>query len=188
LKKLFVILLNLIAKTWKIKIHGELPKSPAIIGFWHSDMLPCWYIFSKLKPIAVVSKSPDGQILSDLLSKWGFELIRGSSSTDGRIVLENIIARAKDKIILMTPDGPRGPSQEMKAGIAVAAQRSGTPIYLLKTHFHNYKEFSKSWDKFKLPLPFSKIDINIIGSININKSLTKEEINNKLQELGALLK
>lgn len=165
-----------------------MPKTPAIIGFWHGDMLPCWYIFRNLNPIAVVSKSPDGQILSDLLTKWKFELIRGSSSSDGRIVLENIINNAKDRIILMTPDGPRGPAKKMKAGIAIAAQRSGTPIYLLKTHFHKYKEFSKSWDNFKLPLPFSKIDINIIESININKSLSREEINNKLKELEFLLK
>lgn len=169
-------LVNLISKSWRIKIQGELPKSPAIIVFWHGEMLPCWNIFRKKNPVAVVSKSKDGQILSDVLELWGFELVRGSSSSSGKEVLLEIIKNAKDRFVLMTPDGPRGPRNEFKAGAAVASLRTGTPIFFLKTEIKSKKIFERSWDKFQFPLPFSRINISVSKPYTIDANSSREEV------------
>ncbi|MCK5743069.1 MAG: hypothetical protein KAH48_12720, partial [Chlorobi bacterium] len=64
-KNIAVNLFRLLASTWRIKVKG-VPASPAVVVFWHGQMLPAWKVFSGKNPRAVVSMSKDGQILSDL--------------------------------------------------------------------------------------------------------------------------
>jgi hypothetical protein len=87
--RFFVFLINLISKTWRIQVIGEKPNG-GIVVFWHGKMLPGWYNLRKSQCVAVVSQSKDGQILSNILQKWGFELVRGSSSKGGKEVLKII--------------------------------------------------------------------------------------------------
>lgn len=170
-------LLQLIAKSWRIKINGILPDTKGIIVFWHGMMLPGWYICRNLKPIGVVSTSKDGEILSHLLTKWGFELIRGSSSKGGKEVLNEIVSKASNRIIVMTPDGPRGPIYKFKAGAVVAAHRSNVSIYLCRIKITKNIVFNKSWDNFNLPLPFSSIVVEVINKGKIPENSGKNEIN-----------
>lgn len=170
-------IINLISKTWSVEISGNFPKKPAIIVFWHSKMLPGWKLFSGKNPIAVVSTSQDGELLVSLLERWGFSFIRGSSSKGGKEVLERIVSFAKDNYILMTPDGPRGPEKIMKAGAVVAASRAEVDLIYLNIEIAKKIIFSKSWDKFQLPLPFSKINIKISPPINLKQVNSREDIN-----------
>lgn len=171
------ILISAMAKTWRFKITGKLPEAPAIVVFWHGKMMPGWYLFRKKNPYAVVSLSRDGQILSDLLEYWGFKLIRGSSSRGGKEVLAKLTETAKYNLICITPDGPQGPPREFKAGAVIASHRSGAPLYLCSIDIRSKKVFDKAWDKFELPLPFSKIIINISGPVSIPGDSSREDIN-----------
>jgi hypothetical protein len=146
-------------------------------------MLPCWKIFSDKRPVGVVSSSKDGQVLVKLLEKWNFSFIRGSSSKGGKEVLEQIIETAKSNIVLITPDGPRGPRLKFKAGAVVAAQRAQVPLFFLKVKINSKKIFLKSWDKFELPLPFSRININISEPYEIPLEATREDINSVIANL-----
>jgi len=182
--RLAVFLLNILSKTWRIKLNGELQNdNRGIIVFWHGFMLPVWKYFGKYNPAAVVSLSNDGEILARLLEKWGFSLIRGSSSRKGKEVLADIISASANSLILITPDGPRGPIYEMKAGAVVAASRSENPVYLCGVKIRNKYIFEKSWDKFSLPLPFSKIELTLSEPCFIEKDAEKELINLKISEL-----
>lgn len=184
---LAVSLINILSLTWRYHIIGKIPTKPAIIVFWHGLMLPVWKFFSKNKPYAVVSLSKDGQLLSDLLIKWHYSLIRGSSSKEGKKVLEELSEVAKSNYVLVTPDGPRGPLGKFKVGAIVASHRSTTPIYLVAIKIHLGKTFVKSWDKFRLPLPFSKITISISQAELIPQNASREEIENKVAELETKL-
>lgn len=180
---LFRTILSLLAKTWRFQVKGNLPKNNAIVGFWHGFMLPGWYILKHLDVVGVVSQSKDGQILSNLLEKWDYKLIRGSSSKGGKEVLNEIYS-LNDEIVVMTPDGPRGPRFELKPGLVVSAKKTQKDLYFLKINIKSYKEFPRAWDKFKLPLPFSKIEIDVIGPIKIQAELSREEIDEKIKELN----
>ena len=181
--RIALLLLNLFSFTWRINYKNADFSRKGIVVFWHGYMLPGWFSFKNTKASAVISLSKDGDILSYLLSDWGFEFIRGSSSRGGKEVLDEIITKAKNNWILMTPDGPRGPKQEMKAGAVVAAQRAQVPLYLCGINVYCKYTFKKSWDNFILPMPFSKIDIEYSESIYINPELTKDEIDKKIKEL-----
>ena len=182
--RLIIFLLNLLSKTWRIQTSGYAGDfTKGIVVFWHGSMLAVWKYFAKYQPVAVVSLSKDGEILSRLLSKWGFSLIRGSSSRKGKEVLEEIVKATSEKLILMTPDGPRGPIYVMKPGAVVSASRSGVPIYLCGVKINYKHTFIRSWDKFQLPLPFSRIEINVSQPYFIEKMADKEIIDLKISEL-----
>lgn len=185
--KIAVNLIDLISKTWRIQILGEKPARSGIVAFWHGQMLPGWKALADVKPYAIVSKSKDGAVLSALLEKWGLNLLRGSSSKGGKEVLQQIGELAKNNLVLMTPDGPRGPNKKMKAGAVIASQRSGSPLYLCGIVIKNKRIFKKSWDNFQFPLPFSKIIISYSNPLYIenfeNRNLTENIIKETEKQL-----
>lgn len=174
--RIAVFLLSLLSFTWRIKITGYIPKEPGIVAFWHGLMLPVWKFFSKYGSTAVVSLSKDGEILSTLLKKWNYSLIRGSSKKGGKEALNNIVSEDKNRFILITPDGPQGPACKFKPGAVVAAQRRQSPLYLCSVKITYYKQFSKSWDKFLLPLPFATIILDLSNPIIIDAEANRTKI------------
>lgn len=183
-----VTLLDAISKTWRISLQGEMPVSPCLIAFWHGQMLPVWKLFASKNAAALVSLSKDGQILSSLLEKWGFDLARGSSSRQSEPLLPIMIEKAKSNYLLITPDGPRGPALNMKAGAVIAAQRAGVPLYLCGVEIGSKFTFKNSWDNFILPLPFSKISISLHKYGTIDNNLNKEEINQIISDAENMLR
>ena len=97
---LLSIVIRLLARTWTIRVHGRLPTGPSIVAFWHGEMLPVWFAFRALRPVALVSSSKDGSLLSRLLQDWGYGVVLGSSSKGGKEALEqrnaNVDARVGD--------------------------------------------------------------------------------------------
>lgn len=185
--KILIKLLKIISATWRYDIRGDIPKQPGIIAFWHGFMLPVWKYFSKFDPNAIVSPSKDGEILSYLLREWNYSLIRGSSSKEGKQALESIIDNATDNLVLITPDGPTGKIYKFKAGAVVASQRSGSPVYLCRVKIKSKYVFHHSWDKFKFPLPFSKIILEFSNQIFIDKDLDREQVNEVINQCEIFL-
>ena len=184
-KNTAVFLFNLLGKTWRIQIKGNLPEYPAVIAFWHGEMMPLWQFFAKQKSQkhAIVSVSKDGELLAALLEKWSYSLIRGSSSKNGKEALAVAVEKAKDSFIFITPDGPRGPAMEFKNGAAIIAFRSSVPLYTARVKCRNAKFFPKSWDNFMLPLPFAKIVIYFSDKNILPANLSNEEISQKIKEI-----
>lgn len=186
LKNTVYFLINIISKTWRVKFHN-FPQKPSIVVFWHENMLPLWKLFSNLNAYAVVSQSPDGELLSNLLSKWGYKLIRGSSSKGGKEALNKMIDVLHTSYVLITPDGPRGPRNIMKPGAVIASLRSGSPLYISKVTFSLSYCFKQSWDNFKFPLPFSKINMEFLGPFLFEKTEDRNKISNYIGTIENLL-
>jgi len=83
-KKLAPPLINLLSKTWRISVHGEIPEAPHIVAFWHGGMLPVWNIFKNENAVGVTSLSKDGDMLAGLLKMWGFRLSVGTRYKGGK--------------------------------------------------------------------------------------------------------
>jgi lysophospholipid acyltransferase (LPLAT)-like uncharacterized protein len=178
------VLFTIIAKTWRME-PLILPTEPIIVAFWHGGMLPCWYLFRTLKPVGIVSKSKDGEILSHLLEAWGYCLVRGSSSSGGSEVLQQMTKLASNgKTILITPDGPRGPKETFKLGAVIASQRSQAPILLVRPSIQSAYIFKKSWDKFSVPHPFTSIRFSTKKIEAISATVTPNEIEEIASECG----
>ncbi len=177
-----IFILNLISKTWRYEIHGNVPNCPAVIAFWHGTMLPIWKFFDKKNAFAVVSLSKDGEILTQLLKKWKFTVLRGSSSRNGKEVLQDMIELAPKGYLLITPDGPQGPIYRMKAGAVITSQRAEIPLVLAGIKVKN-KIILNSWDRFYLVMPFAKIILDFSNEYNFKKDFSKQEIDEKISLL-----
>ncbi len=183
--------IKVLCKTLKVE---EINKSPIdefisknqnfVFAFWHGTMLLPWFLLRKYSPYAIVSQSKDGDILVNVLNKWNYKVERGSSSKDGKEVLEKLIHQAKrKKNIAITPDGPKGPEKIMKAGAVIIAKKAEIPLLLIGVGYKK-RRILKSWDKFEIPKFFSKAIIVYSEPIYIEKELDYEQTNNIIKEVN----
>jgi lysophospholipid acyltransferase (LPLAT)-like uncharacterized protein len=115
-----------------------------------------------LTPGFLISPSVDGTGPAMLARRIGGHVIRGSSTHTGARALRDFYeAIVKQQISpAITPDGPRGPVHEFKQGAVVLAQLTGKPILPIAVSASRTLRFS-TWDRFELPLPFSRVVISI---------------------------
>jgi hypothetical protein len=101
----------------------------------------------------------DGEIGAMMVRRLGAVAIRGSSThTGARALRDYYQALVKDNISpVITPDGPRGPRFKFKPGALLLAQMSGRPI--LPMSYAASRAWLIKWDKFVIPMPFSRIVI-----------------------------
>ncbi len=177
------LLLRLVARTWNVKVRGAIPARACIVAFWHGEMLPVWFAFRGARPVALVSQSADGQLLAQLLNDWGYHIVRGSSSKGGSEAMADLTALAANHLVLVTPDGPRGPARKAKPGAVVAAHRAGVPIVVVRATSTRCIRFEKSWDRFLLPLPFAHVTVTIGEHLQIPESATREDIDAFIQHI-----
>ncbi|HRD56379.1 MAG TPA: DUF374 domain-containing protein, partial [Parachlamydiaceae bacterium] len=72
------------------------------------------------------------------------------------------------EIVIITPDGPKGPRYQVKPGVALAARESQAKIIPFTWTASRFWQL-KTWDKLLLPKPFSKIVIDLGNPISFEK-------------------
>jgi lysophospholipid acyltransferase (LPLAT)-like uncharacterized protein len=178
-------LLQIWTRTLRFEVEdhvGELGKPVTenyIATLWHNRLLLIAFALKKFFPqrqgVALISASRDGEIVTDLTRRFGFDVVRGSSSrlgTSAILELGNVVTSGRD--ILVTPDGPRGPAYELGQGVIFLAQKTGAAVVPLNFEYSNCWRL-KSWDRFILPWPFAKVRF-IIGSLHhVRMTNTPEE-------------
>lgn len=167
----------------------ELIKSDRnyIAAFWHGSMLAPWFVLRNSNFSAIVSKSKDGEILTNVLNKWGYKVVRGSSHKGGRAALQNMISNAiSGHSIAITPDGPTGPPREMKPGAVITAKKTGLPIIFMASGYHSFIQF-KSWDKFRVPKFFSRAEVLYSEPVYIDPELSFEETKSEIEKYNNYL-
>jgi lysophospholipid acyltransferase (LPLAT)-like uncharacterized protein len=161
---------------WVRTLRYEIDDRAGVIGkpadenyigaLWHNRLLIFPFMlrrfFSDRRGAALISASRDGELLADAIKRFGFDVVRGSSSRLGAsaiLQLTDVLASGRDVVI--TPDGPRGPAYELGPGIIFLAQKSGAAVVPINMEYSSCWRL-KSWDRFILPRPFAKIRV-IIG-------------------------
>jgi hypothetical protein len=168
-------LLQIWARTLRYEIEDRsnligTPVTENYIGsLWHNRLLLISYVLKRFMPhrpgAGLISASRDGDLVADLTQRFGFDVVRGSSSrlgTSGLLELTNVLASGRD--VLITPDGPRGPAYELGAGIVFLAQKSGAAVVPVSMEYSSCWRV-KSWDRFVLPRPFAKVRV-IFGPLH----------------------
>lgn len=139
----------------------------AVFAIWHNRLALSLVLYRRYIATcgtgrhlaAMVSASKDGGLLAHALHLFGVTGIRGSSSRRGAQALRELAGAAElGNDLAVTPDGPRGPCYEPHPGVIALAQITGLPI--IPTSFHlGWKWTLKSWDRFQVPLPFSRCEV-----------------------------
>jgi len=167
--------LKIVRQNYEVIERLNKDKQNYVLAFWHGTMLLPWYLHGSQNFAALTSKSKDGDLLARILKKWKYKVIRGSSSTGGDVALGIMVDYAKNKYsIAITPDGPRGPRQNFKAGAVITAKKTGIPLILAGVGFKR-KKFLSNWDKFEIPYFLTTAKIIYSDPVYIKSKLTYEE-------------
>jgi hypothetical protein len=135
-----------------IRAKGKKP----LHAIWHQRMVGGILAHRGEGYVTMASKSEDGEIIATFLKYWGFVAARGSSSRGGDVAsAEFLEALASAPGGALTPDGPRGPARSCKRGILVLAEQ-GNGLVLPSSSSSSNPRFLNSWDRFLMPMPFSR--------------------------------
>ena len=128
-------------------------------AFWHGRQLPFIHTHRNEGITVLVSQNRDGQYVTNVLHSTGFSTVRGSSSRGGMRALGEMAGKLRSGIdCAITPDGPRGPAEKVKTGIAHISRLGGRPVVSMGASAWPALRFS-SWDRFLLPLPFARVSV-----------------------------
>jgi lysophospholipid acyltransferase (LPLAT)-like uncharacterized protein len=164
------LLIRLLASTLRVTeidhggVLGHPEHPPVIIAFWHNRlflMAPYYEHYCRGRTaLTLISRSRDGQFMSDVAARFGIKAARGSSSRHGASAALTALRAAHDEKvdIVITPDGPRGPRYQVQPGVLRLAQATGRPIITITTNLQ-WKKVLRSWDRFQVPLPFSRCEL-----------------------------
>lgn len=171
---------------------------PAIYCTWHNRLALCLFLYRRYvrrrrKPFrlaAMVSASKDGAFLAGVLEHFGVQPVRGSSSRRGpQALLEMTTWAERGYDLAVTPDGPRGPRYRVQEGVIYLAQLTGLPI-LPASYQLSWKICTRSWDRFQIPLPLSRVLVRAGELIHVPRDASesdRELLRRQLEEsLGQL--
>ena len=163
---------------------------PVIYATWHNRLALSLIAYEhdrKNNPTAglaaMVSASKDGAFLSSILECFGVQPVRGSSSRRGpQALLELTTWSERGYDLAITPDGPRGPRYVVQEGVMSLAQVTGLQIVPFSFSLQ-WKFQARSWDRFQIPLPFSRCDLVVGKPIHVPREATEAERETIRQEL-----
>ncbi len=134
--------------------------------YWHQQHLLCARIIRRwirkgFDASIVISASVDGEVPARIAGAWGANIIRGSANQTGALVMRDMHGALKrGSSIITTPDGPKGPIFEFKAGNILIARISGAPLVPLACAADRSWRLT-SWDRMLVPKPFARVVIAI---------------------------
>jgi len=149
---------------------------PVIFTLWHGRLLPLSYYHRTWNLVTLISASADGEYIARLVRRWGYEVVRGSSSRGGGPALRQLIRRVRSgRSIAVTPDGPRGPRERLKPGVLTAAQLTGCALLPVGAGASR-TWWIEGWDRFMVPQPFSRVHIVYGEPIPVARSADSEQL------------
>ena len=162
--------------------------TPFIACFWHGRMLMipnAWKYDARMS--ILISHHRDGVFISRTLAHLGIGTIAGSSSRGGGGALVNMVrALKRGEYMGITPDGPRGPHMRAAPGATAAARLSGA-VLLPVSYSAARRRVLNSWDRFVVPLPFSRGIIRLGGPIEVPRAADKTQLEGARRRLESEL-
>lgn len=161
--------IRLLALSYRFRVVGTQPCGGGahggyVLAIWHQNLFAGILAQNGRRHTVMISRSRDGDAVAYLCGRLGHHVVRGSSKKGSRDKGGKL---AKDEMIevlrsgmpgAVTVDGPSGPIHEVKPGIVEMARLAGVPIVPYLAIPQHYWRFN-SWDAFRLPKPFTRIDI-----------------------------
>jgi len=174
---------------------GPVPR-PVIFCCWHNRLastMACYFGYVRKRSrtaglAAMVSTSKDGAFLAAILRCFSVQPVRGSSSRRGPQALLELTSWAERGFDLaITPDGPRGPRYVVQEGVMSLAQLTGLPIIPSSINLMS-KIQVRSWDRFQIPLPFSRCELWLGKPLYVPREATDSEREALRQQLESSLR
>jgi len=179
--------------TWTIETieSGELKDlkdqdHPLIFAHWHGDELAIVPLTTSYRIATMTSTSADGSLIDFVLRRLGGATSRGSSTRGGVGALVGLIRLMRIGYrASIAVDGPKGPLHQVKPGVFELAFKTNARIVPVGVATSKAYVFKKSWNKARLPLPFSRVTVffaNPMAEITQKEQTRSQEIANELTQ------
>ncbi len=87
------------------------------------------------------------------------------------------------KNFIIHPDGPAGPAYKVKPGLSFIAKKTGAAIIPIGCYCRHAYHVPR-WDRYTLPMPFSKVHIHVGEPYTIPKDLSDlTQANHQLEDI-----
>jgi lysophospholipid acyltransferase (LPLAT)-like uncharacterized protein len=130
--------------------------APILFALWHGRMFLSIQAHRNQGIATMASQSKDGEIIARWLERNGYVVARGSTSRGGGAAFKELVrAMRSGRAAALTVDGPRGPARVVQPGIVELARLTGAWILPI-TFSSSRPRFLRSWDRYLVPLPFSR--------------------------------
>ena len=179
--KFVYILIRFSNWTIQLKVTGEEKVNkisdnlPLLYSVWHRNSWIVLYYLRNRNHIALTSTSRDGEYMTRILEKFGWEIVRGSSTRGGGRSLVKLYKKLlKGNSTVLTPDGPTGPIYKVKPGIVYLQEKSGGYIVPLGLAVDRKKEIN-SWDSYVIPYPMTRAVLSMGKPVQFSGEIDIEE-------------
>jgi hypothetical protein len=158
-------------------LHGVFPaETPIIYAFWHNRILAATIFFRRRGIVVMTSQSRDGEVIARVIQSFGYGAVRGSATRGGVQSLKGLARAVRaGRDAAFTIDGPKGPRYAAKPGAVMLARLTGAPIQPVCICAQRYWEV-KSWDRFRIPRPFSRGKIFYGAPIFVSRDADESEM------------
>jgi lysophospholipid acyltransferase (LPLAT)-like uncharacterized protein len=155
---------RVLGATWRYTV-SDAPEYTAalargerfVYAFWHSVMLPLAVLHRHEGIAVLVSRHRDGELITRVIERLGFVAARGSSTRGGEAGVRGMLAWAdRGRQLAITPDGPRGPAEQVKDGALYLAERTSRRVVPVAMAARPVRAL-RSWDRFRVPWPFARV-------------------------------
>jgi lysophospholipid acyltransferase (LPLAT)-like uncharacterized protein len=186
----FYLLINLVGLTTRYEIKGwehyERVKREGFAGIhtlWHDCIYLAIYFWKRRGIVYMTSQSFDGEYIARFLQRFGFGAARGSSTRGGIGAMIEMARLLRAGIpVGFTVDGPKGPRRVAKMGAVLLAKKTGQPILPFNVTARRFWQ-APSWDKFEVPMPFSRAFLEIAEPVYVPTDADDAMLQAKLVEL-----
>jgi len=176
-------LLLVLGFTWRIRrlhmreLDARLRQGErCIFAFWHARLLPLVFTHRHRAIAVLISRHRDGELIARIIQRLGFRTGRGSSTRGGEEGIRDMLRHADEqRLLALTPDGPRGPAEEVKPGLVYLASRTGFPVVPVATASSRVWRL-RSWDRFRVPQPFALVVVAYGTPITVPPTLADAEL------------
>jgi len=184
-------LLRVIGATWRIEWHdaaradgGVERGGKRIYAFWHARLLPLIFTHRGVGAAVLISRHRDGELVARVIRHMGFVTARGSSTRGGgQGFVEMLRFAGEGRALGITPDGPRGPAERVKAGTIELASRTEWPIICVGVAVRDAWTL-RSWDRFKIPKPFTRLALVYGPALTVPRDLDHDAVDAWCDRVG----
>ena len=155
-----------------------------ILTLWHGRIFYLFYYFRRRPDFhLLISPSEDGDLLANLAKLMGYSVIRGSTFKKAVSSARSLVKvlRSGERIIIIA-DGSRGPRIRAQPGSIQIASITESPLIPM-TYGAMHKIKLRTWDRFVLPLPFTRCTISFGQRIFVPHRPDEKVVWEKQEEL-----
>ena len=170
-----------------------------IVCLWHGRIAASMGARALCRPPrrtrAIISLSEDGEFIAQAMEMMGVPAFRGSSRrttnplrrhSGGQVYRRSLDWVTRGGILIVTPDGPRGPAEQMAEGVVRMASRTGAPVILVGLAATPSARLG-TWDRTELPAPFGRGAIVFDGPLHAPAELDRQAMAALMEEWSARL-